>query len=238
MSDRFHIVSVGRNTERFATAHFASTLHQDFPDYSVTWVDDASDSIKWGRTGEDTRDFTCILNSLRKGGLANTLAVVRAMQPDDVAVLCSADDELAHPNVLTRVKQEYDAGALLTYGQFVMSTGEPGWCRQLTEDEHRHPYDAPWVTSHLITFRAYLMQMIPDDLLRDADGNYYDFAGDQAFMLCMLAQVPYDRARFIPDVLLKYNRHEGNDPADKAARAEERIRDVGRRWLRMCGEDE
>lgn len=236
--NHFHIVSVGRNTIPFIEAHLASTLGQDIPDYAVTWVDDAS--TDWGLDDIDPLtvggvinrgrlDFTMIVNSKRLGGLANTLRVVRGIQPDDIAVLCSGDDELAHPNVLTRVAREYDSGALLTYGQFVMSTGEPGFCRQMTRHEHENPYSAPWVTTHLITFRAGLMQEIPDEFLRDEDGEYYDFAGDQAFMLYMLAHTPYEKCRFIPDVLLKYTRHPGNDDPEKSARAERRIREIGKR---------
>jgi hypothetical protein len=236
---RFHIVSPGRNTGAFARDHFAGTLGQDFHGYAVTWIDDASDDGGDDVTADHARDvdLTIILNSKRKGGLANILSVVRAMQPDDVAVLCSADDSLAHSNVLRRVKQEYDAGALLTYGQFQTSVAgvgiasEPGFCRQMTKEEHANPYSAPWVTTHLITFRADLMQGIPDEFLRDVDGNYYDFAGDQAFMLFMLTQVKHEDAHFIPDVLLTYNRHAGNDDAGLAAAAEKRIRDRGRAYL-------
>lgn len=236
--NRFHIVSVGRNTGPFVEGHLTSTLEQDFPGYSVTWVDDAS--VDWGMhdcepldlvavLAARAADVTVVINRCRKGGLANTLRVVRGMQPDDIAVLCSADDELASPHVLTRVAREYEDGALLTYGQFIMSTGEPGFCRQMTRHEHENPYSAPWVTSHLVTFRAGLMQEIPDEFLRDEDGEYYDFAGDQSYMLYMLAHMPYEKARFIPDVLLKYTRHPGNDDPEKSARAERRIREIGKR---------
>ena len=232
---RFHIVSVGRNTGPFVEKHIASTLGQDFPDYAVTWVDDASDDLAaalWAQRVLEFRldDFNILIRGRHHGGLKNTLDVVRAMDPEDVAVLVSADDALAHSNVLTRVKQEYDTGAMLTYGQWVTSDGQASYTRQYTREEFEDPYSAPFFATHLITFKAGLLQMIDDSCFRDEDGGYYQMTGDQSFMLPMLNLVSYEQARFIPEVLYIWNQHAGNDHVVGKAnqeRIERRIRGQG-----------
>jgi hypothetical protein len=128
------------------------------------------------------------------------LAVLAELADDDIVVSLDGDDWLAHPGVLTRVQEEHDAGALVTYGSFIYADGRRGFASQLVGPVRA----SPWVTTHLKTFRAGLAKKIPHAHLQTPDGLWLENARDQALMF-PLVDMAGDRARFIPDVLHVYN---------------------------------
>ncbi|HEY9838671.1 MAG TPA: hypothetical protein V6D27_17445, partial [Vampirovibrionales bacterium] len=65
--------------------------------------------------------------------------------------------------------------------------------------------EAPWMTSHLRTFKYLLWRNIKLEDLQDENGNFYRMAGDLATMFPML-EMAAERSRFIPETLLIYNR--------------------------------
>ena len=240
----FHIVSPGRNSERFVHKHLASTLNQEYTKpYRVTWIDDASvddsvlSAIDQPGPNDSQRhlvDWRLRANTRRLGGLHNLIETVRSMDPEDIVVICSADDYLS-PFALERVEREYMDDAWLTYGQYKRSDGVMGHCRPYERGANFR--QLPFFASHLITFKAWLFNCIDEEDLRDVDGEFYKTCADMAFMLPMLElcetsdEMP--RAHFIPDILLTYNLHDQCDHVvdranqlrvDKRVRAQEDYR--------------
>ena len=48
------------------------------------------------------------------------------------------------------------------------------------------PYKHPWVSSHLKTFRKFLIEGVKDENFRNQDGDYFKRIGDQAIYLPVL----------------------------------------------------
>lgn len=123
-----------------------------------------------------------------------------AVAEDEEIVVCLDGDDWLLPGALARVKQEHDAGALVTYGSFVYADGRPGFAAP-----PKGPLrSAPWTTTHLKTFRAGLLRKIDPKHLRGPDGKWLEHARDLALMFPLLEMVG-PRAHFIPDVLYVYN---------------------------------
>jgi len=64
------------------------------------------------------------------------------------------------------------------------------------------PYKHPWVSSHLKTFRKYLLNNVKDENFRGEDGNYVRRAGDQAIYLPALKNT--NKREFIPRCMYHY----------------------------------
>ena len=64
---------------------------------------------------------------------------------------------------------------------------------------------APWMSSHLRTWKASLWKKIKKESLLDDDGNFFPMTGDMAVMFPLL-EMAGDRIVHIPEVLYCYNR--------------------------------
>ena len=62
-----------------------------------------------------------------------------------------------------------------------------------------------WRASHLKSFKYVLWKNLDIEDLKDANGNFYKTAYDQAFMLPLL-EMSSERSAYLSDVLYTYNR--------------------------------
>ena len=65
-----------------------------------------------------------------------------------------------------------------------------------------NPYLHPWVSSHLKTFRKFLISGVSDQNFRGEDGEYIRRAGDQAIYLPALYKT--QKRIFLPRVMYHY----------------------------------
>jgi len=133
--------------------------------------------------------------------LAHLLPVWRSLDPESVVVWLDGDDWLAVPHALAIVARAHAAGALVTYGSFLLPDGTLGFARQAGECPRREP----WCTTHLRTFRAGLVQAMRDEDFRDADGSYSGLVTDLRVMFGAIELAGPQKCRFIPNALVVYN---------------------------------
>lgn len=138
-----------------------------------------------------------------KTKLENIYHVVSQLKPSDVVALVDGDDWLACVDALDVVQAAHDGGAWVTWGSFEYADGRPGFMGDL--DWSVSVRAQPWVTTHLKTFRAGLMQRIRLDDLQYASGRWIDRADDPAFFWPMIEMAGRERCRFIRDILYIYN---------------------------------
>lgn len=153
------------------------------------------------------------INETQQFALPNIIKAIQLLNPkdDDILVLMDADDWLAGPDVLQKLKQYYDQKPelLVTYGSWV---GHPDSnCLTNCSEYQRHEFDSgirrgPWRGTHLRTMRYRVWRQIRDEDLRDSQGRYFQVAWDCAFMYPALEMAGPDRSQFIPDPLYVYNR--------------------------------
>jgi glycosyltransferase involved in cell wall biosynthesis len=210
-----HIVVVvpSYNNRDWAVKNLDSIASQDYENYHVLYIDDASTD----GTGEIVQEcirkndlslrFTYLRNEKRVGALENIHRAVSMCAPNDIVVTVDGDDWLYHAGVLQRINDAYgDPNVWMTYGQKIEHpTGIAGGAERIPfeviEKNHFREYD--WVSTHLRTFYAGLFQKIErDDFLHE--GKFFPVAWDLAFMLPMLEMSGF-HSRFLSEVLYVYN---------------------------------
>ena len=215
MRKSFVIVIASYNNERWYRQNLDSVLSQQYPQFRVIYVDDASTDataeLVAAYLAENDRAgrVTFIRNESRVGPVANIDGAVRSCDPSDIIVLVDGDDFLAHYHVLTRLEMIYhDHDVWVTWGQFArFPHGEGGFCEDIPSDiVSANAYrDHPFVSSHLRTFYAGLYQRIRPIDVQDCTGKFFTIAGDVAQMFALM-EMAGSRAKFVPEILYYYNR--------------------------------
>lgn len=209
----FVIIIPSYNNALFYEKNLHSVLNQNYQNYRVIYIDDASPD----GTGNLVQDYlnendidhrvTLIQNQTRIKALANKYKGAWLCRPDEIIVDLDGDDWLVHENVLSYLNMIYaDPDIWVTYGQFVYyPCGTPGWAAEvpnhiIQENAFR---EYSWVTTALRTFYAGLFQKITrEDLL--LNGDFFPMAGDLAYMFPICEMAGF-HSRFIPETLYVYN---------------------------------
>lgn len=220
------VVSTALNAAAYA-ARCVRSVREQTVDARHVYVDAASDdeTAIEARLAGGPSTFV-IPSEDRLSVIANLRDVIRRLPRDSIVCWLDGDDWLSHPRALERVAREYeDSEVWLTYGQFEWPDKRIGFAGAYDAAVHAdNAYRrAPWLATHLKTFRAGLFMSIPADMLRDESGRDYELSVDQAVMLPMLEMAGEAHQRFIPDVLVHYN----YDHAwERTARSEDRDREL------------
>jgi len=70
-------------------------------------------------------------------------------------------------------------------------------------DKNANPYKHPWVSSHLKTFRKYLIDNVKEENFKNEAGEYFKRIGDQAVYLPVLHEAK-GNWHFEPRVMYHY----------------------------------
>ncbi|MCH9617296.1 MAG: hypothetical protein SP4CHLAM5_04200 [Chlamydiia bacterium] len=218
------------NNELYYKKNLDSVFSQEYTNYRVIYIDDASTDNTLELVTEYVKDrgledrLTLIHNNENRGATANWYKMVHMIDGDAIVISLDGDDFLAHDGVLRRINQAYaDERVWVTYGNYsTYPAGELG-----------HPYPvrssffkrgghrtSRFYWSHLRTFYAALFQKMPLSQFQDASGQFYPMSSDVAIMQGLIDMAP-DHVFFIPSVLYRYNRENVlND--DKIGRARQK----------------
>jgi len=248
---RFHVVSAQRNMGDVALNCLQSVYDQKYPSdlYRHIFIDDASTDDTatlveaWLRDHPDHR-VEFIRRSDRRGMLANNLKGFEFAEEGSVGIELNGDDWLPDPGVFRFFNKVYrDDSVWMTYNTIRQTDGtllfQVPPSRALRRSLAYR--SAPWLTSHLHTFRIALYRLVSIDLLKDpSTGELWDLSQDQAVYLSML-EMAADHARHIYRVTCTYYPHSASDHVrDQAAQLEAaaRIRSLPPcRSLKALGND-
>jgi glycosyltransferase involved in cell wall biosynthesis len=199
----FVVVIVGHNNGAFVEKTLQSVFSQNYLDFRVFYVDDASDdgSFELARdlvyeSGQTMR-FEMVQNEERLGMPTNIARVVERCSDQEIIVVVSGEDWLAHKWVLSRLNQYYANPDLwLTFGQYRQYPEYTlGLCRPLADDKPVR--QQPFIASHVKTFYVALFRRIdPKDL---------QFSTDFSYMAPML-EMAKGHSTFVSEILYIENR--------------------------------
>lgn len=202
------------NNIKWYRKNLDSVLGQDYSNYSVVYIDDASPD----GTGDAVREYikehqaqdkiTLACNERNKGAMANIYEAVHAQQDNAIIITVDGDDWLHDKNVFQAINNAYaDNNVWMTYGNYTHYPEQRmGSCCAPIPPQviQQHAYRRyPWCASHLRTFYAWLFKKIKKEDLCD-EGGFYRVTWDQAFMLPML-EMCAGKWRYITDILYVYN---------------------------------
>lgn len=212
----FLVVMTGRNCRDLTKRAMDSVAEQTGEEFRVCVVDDASTdgTALVVETEAERHGWTYVVRNEPVGAMRNQWDAIRALEPQegDVVLWADLDDRLAHENVLSRVRQGYDKGALMTYGSYTSvpfsstcAPAQPYPDRIARDGSHRAFMRAHGgiLHNHLRSISWEVVSQITDADCQDSDGNWWMVAPDYAIMVPAL-EISRERCHFIPDVLYEY----------------------------------
>ena len=194
MSNHFKVIVPVYNAEEFVARCLYSIWAQTHTNWSMVIIDDNSND---GTVSEINRfldkftrakdKVTVIQNDKQYHALANILTGVSMASDDDIICHVDGDDWLSDMDALTLINEQYehpthDVGAVWTNQRWGFTiSGNSG-----PLPENADCYAHEWVSSHLKTFRRYLINDINMENFYDDSGKYFKRIADQAIYLPVL----------------------------------------------------
>jgi glycosyltransferase involved in cell wall biosynthesis len=210
----FVIVIPSYNNELFYKKNLESVFAQNYENYRVIYVDDASQDKTYEKVKQfiednhQTHRVTLIHNETNCGPIANIYKMIHSCKDNEIIVTLDGDDWLASHQVLTILNQYYanpniwvTFGDFITYPTYEKSGYGPFFIGELSKKSFR---EIPWRTSHLRTFYAGLFKKIDINDLK-YQGTFFKMTGDMACMFPII-EMSNPHFCFIPEILYIYNR--------------------------------
>ena len=105
---------------------------------------------------------------------------------DTIVAIVDGDDALCNENTVDLVLKEYNDNQELEVLWTAHSWDINGMNISRDMPGNINPYQYPWVSSHLKTFKLGVLQMISNENFKDLDGNWFERGYDQAIYLPLL----------------------------------------------------
>jgi len=195
-----------RNCEMFAAEAIRSLSRQTLDDVFVLYVDDASED----QTGEIAQHYltelfpgrhTYIRNASPFGKSRNIWEHLRPRAADaEFIAILDSDDQLVDVSILQAMAKNYATGKDAVWTNYVTDDGRKGSNAALNPAQS--PRVQRWCTSHFFSFRAALLENVPESYYKDSAGSWYSGACDVALALPILDQTR--NYKFIPAFAYRY----------------------------------
>ncbi|PIS01540.1 MAG: hypothetical protein COT84_01850 [Chlamydiae bacterium CG10_big_fil_rev_8_21_14_0_10_35_9] len=212
-NQKFVVVIPSYNNEKWYKKNLSSVFSQNYDDYRVIYVDDASSD----HTYEKVKDFvekekkqgkvTLIRNTQNKGAMENLFHMIHSCEDSEIIVSLDGDDWFAHDEVLSELNKVYaNPDVWLTYGQNIIypqfeKTEMFDFDKKVLLEKGYRKHQ--WVTSQLRTFYAGLFKRIDPKDLRMND-SFLKVGCDFGYMFPML-EMSGGRYRYLQNVNYIYN---------------------------------
>ena len=203
------ILTTAYNCEKYVEKSLFSIMSQRYKDFTCYITDDMSTdntvSIVHETIKNDSR-FILIENQskLYQPGNYDQIINSKNIDDDEICVEVDGDDWLSDSNVFTRINEVYkDPNVWMTSGSFKYHDGRDGFANPPTQftDIRKQTF----TLSHLRTWKSWLWKKIKEVDLRDENGNYWNVAGDLAFMFPMFEMSGEEHYRFMSEINYVYN---------------------------------
>lgn len=208
----FRIIATGYNCREYVEKCLQSVVNQSYPYWSMYVIDDGStdrtekEILRVANQLNDNRIFYALYHE-NKGAACRRDSVARNMLHDDVILLLGLDDELL-PGCLDRIKQEYDAGKWMTYGNWINQHGGtlPEGFLHFDEATHqnREYRKVKYRSTAPNTFYQWLYSLIPPEDLK-INGKWIDSTTESEVMFSCLEMCGKDRIGVIEEPIYLYN---------------------------------
>lgn len=203
------ILTTTYNCENFIERSIYSLMSQKFKNFKCFITDDMSTDGTVSKVKDIIKDdgrFILIENHCKMFQPGNYDQIIRWRNLDgnEICVEVDGDDWLPNPNVLTKIDEIYkDPQIWMTSGSFKYHDGRKGFNNPITSLDNIRKSN--FTLSHLRTWKSWLWKKIEEKDLKDNNGQYWNVAGDLAFMWPMIEMSGLEHFKFIEDVLYVYN---------------------------------
>lgn len=203
------------NCEEWIVRCLSSVANQEYEDYSVLVIDDASTDKNLSKINTFVKEHGDERWDVRSNRVnlkcpANLAYGIETMKPDpdDIIFLLDGDDYLPHNGVFSRIAEVYeDPDVWLTYGNYQpvpKNTGQILASAYSFEEIVTRDFRTQILFNHPITFRYFLWMHLPYAHMQELDGSWLQVGYDRAIMVPML-EMCSPRFRFLDETLYCYN---------------------------------
>lgn len=214
--NRFVFVAPMYNATETLPRLLHSLFGQSYNNWQLWLIDDVSDRQHVEETSRIITRFKtlCVdgkgcekvrirFNKEKKWEVANVLYGIRESYERDDDIICriDADDWLTDLDALQIINDAYNQSQCdILWTAHRWGFSDKNISGPMSEDAN--PYKHPWVSSHLKTFRRYLLDSVSDENFKGPEGEYIRRAGDQAIYLPALHKAK--KRAFLPRVMYHY----------------------------------
>jgi glycosyltransferase involved in cell wall biosynthesis len=206
------------NAEQYIGKCLDSILAQDYDDYTIYVIDDASTDNTLERIkeyAEGNYKIEVINRQTNMGAVCNQVSCIKSrVRSSSIVMLVDGDDWLVNdPHVFDYINHFYEEkSAEFTYGSCwsladnipLIAQPYPTVVKQnKSYRKYRFNWGMPY--THLRTFRASLLLNIDDNNFKDEDGNWFKAGGDNSVFYSVLEQADSNRVFTIPEIVYVYN---------------------------------
>lgn len=206
------------NASRHVGQMLSSVISQSYDNWQVILIDDVSSDSEAAESKRTIEGYQSLLRNTNRDPsrirvvwnrdtrgkqweVSNVLHGISMCDDEDIICRLDADDWLTDLDGLSIINYFYErekCDALWTAHRWGFSDKNISGPMPDSADPYRHP----WVSSHLKTFRKYLLNNVKDENYRGEDGNYIKRAGDQAIYLPAIKNAK--KRVFLPRVMYHY----------------------------------
>jgi glycosyltransferase involved in cell wall biosynthesis len=151
-------------------------------------IDGSIDIIK--NICKNDERFKFINNDIKKWALRNVVECTRKFEnvSDLIIAVLDGDDSLCNENTVDLLLKEYnkDDNIDTIWTAHTWDINSLNISKPLPENINVDPYDYPWCTSHLKTWKSNLLSKVSNENFKDLDGNWFIRGYDQALYLPLL----------------------------------------------------
>ena len=212
IENRIVVITPMYNAEKYIEKCIQSVESQDYDNWQMCIIDDASTDNSYEVASKFKSDKIFVnKNDENRGAVYNQVEVIRCAFPRTIVVLLDGDDSLVNDNqIFHKINNAYKNGADFTYGSCwsmvdnIPLIAQP-YPKEVIENgsyrSHLFNWNMPY--THLRTFRAYLLQNVPDSKFQDENGNWYKAGGDGSIFYEAIERAK--KIHVFQDILYNYN---------------------------------
>lgn len=220
----YRVVTTVRNTPEHLNRCLESIAAQQYPDFSVCVVDDAStdDTPDVARAWCEAHGWTFIGQDRRRGALWNQVTAIHALcdHPDDVVVWVDGDDRLLRTDTFQVLDNYYaDPAVRMTFGSYVAEPPDSGcsparpFPRSVIRQNSYRRFTLPkrygglgggHATNHLRTAQWRLLRHLTEADFTDDRGEWFRNTPDVVIMIPCLELAGPGGHRFVSEELIAY----------------------------------
>ena len=209
------IISPTYNSERYINNCIESVVSQDYDNYEMIVIDDASTDNTYNIVKRWESDkIKVIRNEENKGAVRNQIESIRKYcKEDDIVMFLDGDDSFINDNeILHFYNNLYDGTTEFTYGSCysmvdripLIAQNYPEEIKQKKEyRKYKFNWNMPY--THLRTFKAGLLNDIDDSNFQDENKNWYKAGGDGSIFYSLIEQADPDKVKVVSDIVYNYN---------------------------------
>lgn len=222
------------NAEQYIEKCIESVLSQDYDNWEMYIIDDASKDKSYGAALQfKSNKIHIVSNKENQGAVYNQVTTMRLKcEPDDIVILLDGDDSLINDNqIFHKINNAYITGADFTYGScwsmidnipLVSQPYPSNVIESKSYKQHLFNWNMPY--THLRTFRYSLLKNVSDSVFKDENGNWYKAGGDGSIFYAAIENAK--KIHVFQDILYNYN--DANPINDYKVNGEEQTKNAQR----------